>query len=424
MDLERRFKMIQDEKYRIEQSIKQRSTMSVRQTDDSLLEMRRTEGAIVGRQQDLKDMETQIYSCKGLLDDKDAEILRLRRDQAAYEDNNAKLLREKQLLEEDIRSIKYGHMSAKKEAESIAIENERINSERAVVGGRAREAEDELIMIRRRIEDEEVRFNLARRNKEQKDTELNVVINAKSSDRQEVERINLANMRLENENREIAQRIAEIESQLLRTRQRCNDGSLLIDNKNKEIMQLRSSLSLSESRDLSANVDLRKSREEREILERMLDKYREDVDFQKRLRELESSKKYELQQEKKKLESEALSKDLEARSAKRELERIKDTHGSLIEDRMQMDEELNALRQHAEVLENQNSSLSNELDSIAYTGEKVRQELDRKPRVDYLKSKNNEELQRSIEKVRISTSPRRSPYKTDYSSPYRSPNKY
>ncbi len=56
-----------------------------------------------------------------------------------------------------------------------------------------------------------------------------------------------------------------------------------------------------------------------------------------------------------------------------------------------------------------------ELDSFVATDEKVRVDLDRKYRVDYLKSKNTDEVQKSVAKVRDSQSPvRRSPYKSPY----------
>jgi len=54
------------------------------------------------------------------------------------------------------------------------------------------------------------------------------------------------------------------------------------------------------------------------------------------------------------------------------------------------------------------------------TDEKVRGELNRKPRVDYLKERNQEELQKSFAKVKTSISPKklgssvRSPYKSSY----------
>jgi len=57
-----------------------------------------------------------------------------------------------------------------------------------------------------------------------------------------------------------------------------------------------------------------------------------------------------------------------------------------------------------------------ELDRFVEVDERVRQDLDLKNRVEYVKSKNLEDLQRSIEKVKKSRSPERrtSPHKSPY----------
>ncbi len=62
--------------------------------------------------------------------------------------------------------------------------------------------------------------------------------------------------------------------------------------------------------------------------------------------------------------------------------------------------------------------MHNELERFVEVDEKVRQDLDRKGEVDYIREKNNEEIQRSAAKVRNSQSPVRQ------GSPYRSPKKY
>ena len=53
------------------------------------------------------------------------------------------------------------------------------------------------------------------------------------------------------------------------------------------------------------------------------------------------------------------------------------------------------------------------------TNEKVRKELDRKDRVDYIREKDQVDFEKSIIKVKTSQSPKKSPLK----SPARSPGK-
>jgi len=57
------------------------------------------------------------------------------------------------------------------------------------------------------------------------------------------------------------------------------------------------------------------------------------------------------------------------------------------------------------------------------TDEKVRYELDRKDRVDYLKNKNFEELQKSFSRVKTSRSPARKSPSKEIGSTYFSPSR-
>jgi len=424
MDLERRFKVLQEEKHRIQQSSKNRGSLSLKKTASSMTEMKRAEDVLVSRERDLKELKEEINTCNTALDKRDAEIKRLRKEQAAYEENIEKLLHEKKLLEDDIGNIEQEYINAKKKAESLIIENEHISNERIVARNRVRNVEEELMLMRKKLEDEELRLEVAKRDNMQREKELTAILSSRAYNNEELNRINVINIRLENDNREIAQRIADVEVQLAKTRKHCDDGSILLNSREKELKQLQSDLRFLEDRNLVTVGGIRKAREESETLQRLLEKHKDDIDFQKRLCDIEAAKKVELQLEKRKLQSEALSKDIEMRHTKKELEQVRGSHEYLLENKDQIRDELNALKQHAEVLENQNLSLNNELESFVDIDQRVRQELDRKPRVDYLKTKNNTELQQSFIKVRESISPRRSTHKTDYTSPYRSPLNY
>ena len=410
-DLEHQFKMLQEEKLRSESIHKERNAMSWRQDNNSQEELRRIDSILADREKDLRDINANIEDYKSALASKDEELGRLRKDKVIYEENNAKLADDKMHIQRELMEIDKEYTKTKKETDILGMESRILENERAALVGRAREAEDELKIMKRKVQEIEDQLEMAKRGKNQKEEELES-IKVRSPSRDESQRWKQNNEDLERENYEISQRIAEIEAQISVTKKRCNDGSLLLEDRTKKLTELKSEVSYLENQDLKASVDLRKAHEEKELLERMLDRYREDVEFQKRLRQVEASKKIELELEKKKLQSEALSREIEARSARRELERVRDSHGMLLNDKDQMNEELNALKEHAELLESQNIELSNELDVFADTGEKVRRELDRKPRVEYLKSKNNEEIQRSSDKVRSSISPRGSPYKT------------
>eukprot|EP00826_Nyctotherus_ovalis_P047476 TRINITY_DN5463_c0_g7_i2.p1 TRINITY_DN5463_c0_g7~~TRINITY_DN5463_c0_g7_i2.p1 ORF type:complete len:429 (-),score=114.25 TRINITY_DN5463_c0_g7_i2:103-1389(-) len=428
MDLERRFKLLQEEKQRTQQHSKQRCSLSSKKTDSSLMEMRRSEDTLANRERDLSELKGEIACSDTALSKKEEEVRRLRLDQVAYEESIEKLLREKRLLEDDLRSVEQGQIDAKRKAESLVVENERLDSERAMAGNRTRDVEEELIILRKKLEDEELRLEIARRGNMQREKELTAILGSRSYNNEEVTRIAAVNLRLQNDNKEIALRIADIEAQLAKTREHCDDGEIILGGKQKELAQVKSDAGHLEDRRLLLMGEVRKAREGNETLQRLLDKYREDTEFQKRLRDVEAARRVELQLEKRRLQSETLSKDMEVRSTRKELEQVRSSHEHLLENRQQIGDELIALKHHAELLEAQNMSLNSELERFVDTDAKVRKELNRKPAVSYLQSKNSAQLQQSLMKVRESTSPKRfyggSAIKTDYTSSYRSPNNY
>lgn len=424
MDLERRFNLLQEEKRHAEADANKRDALSDQTTDNLQAQVKMLESSLATKQKQLKDADAEIYSCKTLLGDRDLELGKLRSDQSSCESNNLQLIKENRLLENDIATVKESCAGVERDIHNLIILNEQINKEKASLEVQVKDAETDIIVLRKRIEEAETRLEIAQRRKAQKESELAVEINNKNTNRDEAAKLNSISLRLEQEINELATQASTYEVRLSSLYKQCDDRNLTLNAKDNELLQVKAVLSRSEDRSLAASADLRKAREDNETLQRLLDQYKKDVDFQKKLREIEASKKLELEVEKRRLQNEALSKEMEARSAMQDLERVRDSHGILLGDQMQLNEELSALKQHAGVLETQNLSLHNELERFAETDQVVRRELDRKPRVDYIKAKNNESLQQSIIRVRNSQSPvRRSP-SSNYGSQYISPVKY
>jgi len=86
-----------------------------------------------------------------------------------------------------------------------------------------------------------------------------------------------------------------------------------------------------------------------------------------------------------------------------------------------LEDELNVLNRHAQLLEGQNVDLTKELDNIIVTDERVRADLDRRHRVAELQTRNDMEIRDSINRLRYtrSISPCRSCSPRRSCSPYR-----
>jgi len=420
IELEQHYRALQREKENADSGYKEKESVYWRKHEDLQSELRTFYNTLGAKTKELQDVNSGVQSYKSLVAEKDIELDRLHREKDLRESDNLLLSKENRNLEADLAVIRDGRFDAEKQVDSLALVNERLNKERVLLEDRVKDTTQELFAIRRTFDDTKVRLEIAKRDKANTDSDLVAVLDAKNTNQDEAERQRLINIRLEKENRELTQRVAALLAQLSQAQERYDGSVILLDSREKELGQVRSSLSYSESKTSVAQADLVRARQDNEVLQQYLDKYRKDVDFQKRLREVEAAKKLELETEKQRLEREALVRGAEVRLIQSELVKERDAHGQLLEEKIQTSEEVDALKRHAELLEGQNLELHNELDQFVRTDEVVRKDLDRKPIVDYIKNRNNAELQQSITRLRDSKSPKRSTIRSEYiRSPYK-----
>lgn len=107
-------------------------------------------------------------------------------------------------------------------------------------------------------------------------------------------------------------------------------------------------------------------------------------------------------------ESNYIHNDNELQALARELEAIRKSNESLLEAGHCYKQELHALQNHADLLAMQNNDLQKELDEFVMTDEIIRSGLDRKGRVNEIKTVNNFKTTESMMRVEKSRSPTRS----------------
>eukprot|EP00826_Nyctotherus_ovalis_P047221 TRINITY_DN5406_c0_g1_i1.p2 TRINITY_DN5406_c0_g1~~TRINITY_DN5406_c0_g1_i1.p2 ORF type:complete len:265 (-),score=93.66 TRINITY_DN5406_c0_g1_i1:276-1070(-) len=162
------------------------------------------------------------------------------------------------------------------------------------------------------------------------------------------------NEKLKGENSSLVVRIGGLEREFGQLRQRLEDASVVLGAREKELLGVRSEIVHVEDKAAETASELAHIHKENDTLKVVTDKYRNDADFQKKFREEEARQKLMLEEEKRRLEREALSKELEARNVKKELEQMHLTSERLMGNHDQLNQELEALRQHADLLESHN----------------------------------------------------------------------
>ncbi len=105
------------------------------------------------------------------------------------------------------------------------------------------------------------------------------------------------------------------------------------------------------------SAEAEKLARENEILRSLVEKYKADAELHRELRESEKAKKREIEEEKRRAELDAMHKEMLARSVKKEADKMKQVEQYLEEDKGLIEQELEAIKGHAEVLETQNQEV-------------------------------------------------------------------
>ena len=97
----------------------------------------------------------------------------------------------------------------------------------------------------------------------------------------------------------------------------------------------------------------------------------------------------------------------EVSALKGEIEHFKHVSGKLVEEQYEFKGEIEALKRHVSLLNQQNFELSSELEKFIETDDTVRRTLNRKGKVEEIRTKVDEAIMRSMYEVHQRRSPER-----------------
>ncbi len=248
--------------------------------------------------------------------------------------------------------------AAQIEADRLSELNSRLSKDESAVAAHhkdnlieAQRLSDRIDVVNRQITDIQAI-------KRQKELEIDTAVDTRKKTQQDLDNYVASNGDLQDSNKELRLRAADAGAQVDRLGQRLTDTLAMRAARDKDLSSAKADLAAAERRAAETRDEVTKFQRDNSVLQSLLDKYRGDANVQKRLREDEMAKKLAAEQEKKQLEREVLNKDFEARSAKKELERVQEAHEQLLDGHYQLNQELGALRGHAELLETQNKTVS------------------------------------------------------------------
>jgi chromosome segregation ATPase len=355
LDLEHRFKLLQEEKIRMDADAREKEDLQYKKNSNLQEELRSANDLLAELERKTRDLSSDLTAHKALTDEKNGEITKIKRDITNVDAENTRLLREKRNAEADLATVKDGQNAARSEGETLSSYNNKLMEAKALEEKKLREAELEVATLSRRLREAQGELEDTQTLRIQKEKDLEVAQDIKQSSELEADSLYVKNKKLQDEKADWQIRNKDLELQVKKVNAKIDDLSVLIDSREKDARSTRLSANSAENNGLALKEEIFKFKKDNETYSLLLDKYRSDVDIQKKLREEESLRKVQLSGEKKKLEREALLKDIEARSAKKELEKIQESHDRLLDSKIQASQELDAIKQHAELLESQNT---------------------------------------------------------------------
>ena len=356
-DLEHRFRLVQEEKSRMDADAKERQDLQYRKTSTLQENLKRSNIALADIETEIRDQTRKLDEQKVLIDSRNEEIIRLRKTLNDLADEGERIQRAKNLLELELKNAREEHRAVERQVSGFVEESEQLKRVKAIEEDRMREAEAEVEQLRRRLRDIQAMSSGVEQEHAQKVKEIDETGQLQRYTQGEIDTLTVKNRQLQDDNEILGKKMEELEGQLRLANRKLDDVSRLVDEKEKELKQARGGAAQASGQELATREELRKFRQENENLQILLDKYKNDAQFHKRLREEEVNTKLKLEEEKQKLSREARMKELEAQNARRELERYQDSHGQLLEERMMTAQELEALKEHANLLESQNENV-------------------------------------------------------------------
>jgi len=415
LDLEHKIKLISEEKTMSELQQKEKEELynqNIFNLNEDINFLRR---GLEEKNAMQKELSSQLYSSRQLLENKNLEINKLKSESFNYLEHKTKLLNEKRVLEVELVSSEDEKKKAQIELEKQFVLNNSISESKKLDEAKIRNKELELYEIEQKYVHANKEVVLLSSDKKKLEVDLDFQKEARYLQQKETENMIVLNAKLASEKKALEEKAREVELNLSRTEKKIVEISSLIDLKEKELNQARLSLSFNEEKNMEASATLLKLKKEKEAMSHISENYKREAELNKRLRDEQSLRAMELEIEKARLEKEALNKEVEAISAKKDLTKANELMNELHEGKYYIEKELDAMKEHTNILERQNWNLHDEISNIVTTDEAIRRDLDRRFRVENMKAKNLEELQRSSEKVRLSSSPKRfSPYRSPY----------
>ena len=357
LDSEHDLKMIEDEKFRVERDCKEQVEILQKKYENLEDDLKQVNTRLAEKHEQLKATDTELIVTKQKSEEKSKEIIRLKGEIARLDDELKKTQSDKRGLMTDLDTSESRNKDARAEIEAMTELNEKLSASNKTGLEREQDLSEEIKKLDLKIADLTGKNEAFKKTIESKDKELDTLTEARRANQREIDSLRNKCRETEDLLAESTQREKDMEAQIGELSSHLTNANSTLDSKEELIILLNKKIHDGEEKLGESEADVQRLRKETDVMHGLLEKYKSDIEFQRKLREEQTLKKYELEQQKKKLELDALTREREAEAAKKELNKAQDSKDRLLDERLQLSQELEALKEHAELLESQNNSV-------------------------------------------------------------------
>lgn len=357
MDLDHRFNLLKEDKERLDKDIALREELQYKKQDNLNSELSALERTLVAKEQQIRQGNLDLNTYKELIEAKNYEISKMKKDIATHQSESIELSSHKKVVESDLAETEKTRKLAENETENMRYLNDRLRKSLVEIEASIKQSELDIASLTRKLQVAELELNDIEKKMVQRENEIELAKSGVKLSQNEADTLAIQNSKVKDENVRSSLKINDFEQEITRLTRQIDDANSLLAVKDKDYKSVISGTTYSNSQDIEARAEIRTLKQENDTLQSLLDKYKGDVELQRKIRNQEVLQKMELEEQKKRVEKEALNKSIEARIAKRELDKIQDSHERLLEDKQQLSQELSAVKEHADVLESQNKNV-------------------------------------------------------------------
>jgi len=357
LDLEYRFKLLKQDKQESEERAKKKRFDLTKTTSALQNEIVQVTDNINASQDKLKNYTIEVANYKTNLMENQAKLNKLKKKLINTNEDNESLIKDNKILEGELELLEIANKRTDLELLKLKEINATINKSFNLNTSKCNDSISELEILQKKLIQCEEELSLLQKEQLEKKGKIELACENINKIKLRLNEQEELNVNLKADNTRLVGYVKELEEKVIVVNKQLTDTTTLLSNKESELTHTHNELSRIDGKRANEEVKIEDISRESIILKKEIEKYKVNGELYMNLREEILKEKVKDERLKDELEMKAVNKNIEAREAKRELEQMQAVQEQLVNETVQRKHELETLKLHTELLEDQNNKV-------------------------------------------------------------------